>query len=96
MDTLTPGHFDVVVIGAGPAGIAAAVTAADSGASVALIDDNPSAGGQIWRGETGKNLQPAAASWFERLSKSGVKVILARVFSTSRARRRRRKPARAF
>jgi NADPH-dependent 2,4-dienoyl-CoA reductase/sulfur reductase-like enzyme len=81
MDTLTPGHFDVVVIGAGPAGMAAAVAASDSGASVALIDDNPSAGGQIWRGEAGKTHDSAAATWFERLSKSAVKVIRgARVF----------------
>lgn len=81
MDNLTPGHFDVVVIGAGPAGMAAAVAASHSGASVALIDDNPSAGGQIWRGETGKNRHSAAATWFERLSKSAVKVIRgARVF----------------
>jgi D-hydroxyproline dehydrogenase subunit alpha len=80
MDTLTPGHFDVVVIGAGPAGMAAAVAASDSGASVALIDDNPSAGGQIWRGETGNHDSPAA-TWFERLSKSAVKIIRgARVF----------------
>lgn len=81
MDTSTPGHFDVVVIGAGPAGIAAAVTAADRGASVALIDDNPSAGGQVWRGESGKTCKPAAAGWFNRLSKSAVRVISgARVF----------------
>ncbi len=41
--------FDVVVVGAGPGGIAAAVTAAEAGQSVCLIDDNPGAGGQIWR-----------------------------------------------
>lgn len=81
MDTLTPGHFDVVVIGAGPAGIAAAVAASHSGASVALIDDNPSAGGQIWRGETGKNHRSPAATWFDRLSESAVEVFRgARVF----------------
>lgn len=81
LDNLTPGHFDVVVIGAGPSGMAAAVAASDSGASIALIDDNPSAGGQIWRGETGKNHGSAAATWFGRLSKSDVKVIRgARVF----------------
>jgi NADPH-dependent 2,4-dienoyl-CoA reductase/sulfur reductase-like enzyme len=75
MDTLTPSHFDVVVIGAGPAGMAAAVAASHSGASVALIDDNPSAGGQIWRGKTGKNHRLAAGTWFERLNNSVVKVI---------------------
>jgi NADPH-dependent 2,4-dienoyl-CoA reductase/sulfur reductase-like enzyme len=46
-------HFmkkvDVLVIGAGPAGMAA-TRAHQSGARVAMIDDNGSAGGQIWRG----------------------------------------------
>ena len=42
--------FDVVVVGAGPAGIAAACAAAKSDAAVALVDENPSPGGQIWRG----------------------------------------------
>lgn len=41
---------DVLVIGAGPAGMAAARRASDSGARVVLVDDNASAGGQIWRG----------------------------------------------
>jgi D-hydroxyproline dehydrogenase subunit alpha len=40
---------DVVVIGAGPAGLAAAARAIESGASVAMVDDNPRPGGQIWR-----------------------------------------------
>ncbi|RKF46850.1 FAD-dependent oxidoreductase [Paraburkholderia fungorum] len=42
-------HFDVVVVGAGPAGLNAAQAAARAGATVALLDDNPRAGGQIWR-----------------------------------------------
>jgi NADPH-dependent 2,4-dienoyl-CoA reductase/sulfur reductase-like enzyme len=42
--------FDVLVIGAGPAGLAAAHAAASHGATVAIIDDNAQAGGQIWRG----------------------------------------------
>jgi NADPH-dependent 2,4-dienoyl-CoA reductase/sulfur reductase-like enzyme len=41
---------DVLVIGAGPAGMAAAARAHESGACVAMVDDNWSAGGQIWRG----------------------------------------------
>jgi D-hydroxyproline dehydrogenase subunit alpha len=40
---------DVVVIGAGPAGLAAARTAAGAGRTVVVVDDNPAAGGQIWR-----------------------------------------------
>jgi D-hydroxyproline dehydrogenase subunit alpha len=43
-------HADVIVVGAGPAGIAAATAAARHGRSVLLLDDNPAVGGQIWRG----------------------------------------------
>ena len=43
-------HADVIVVGAGPAGITAATAAARHGRSVFLLDDNPAAGGQIWRG----------------------------------------------
>ncbi|MBG7621717.1 FAD-dependent oxidoreductase [Herbaspirillum sp. AP02] len=41
---------DVVVIGAGPAGMAAAVAARRHGASVVLLDEQAAAGGQIYRG----------------------------------------------
>ncbi|KFG99122.1 pyridine nucleotide-disulfide oxidoreductase [Burkholderia paludis] len=40
---------DVAIVGAGPAGLSAARAAAQGGATVAVIDDNPRAGGQIWR-----------------------------------------------
>src|SRR3546814_15760354 len=42
-------HFDILVIGAGPAGLSAAHVAAKSGVSVGIVDDNPLPGGQIWR-----------------------------------------------
>ena len=51
---------DVLIIGAGPAGIAAALAAAPSGAAVVVVDDNPAPGGQIWRGGPSVN-QPARA-----------------------------------
>ncbi len=41
---------DLAVVGAGPAGLSAAVTAAELGASVALFDEQPAPGGQVWRG----------------------------------------------
>jgi hypothetical protein len=41
---------DVVVVGSGPAGIAAACAAADNGATVALIDANPFPGGELVSG----------------------------------------------
>ena len=41
--------IDVVVLGAGPAGVAAATIASEQGADVVIIDENSSAGGQIYR-----------------------------------------------
>jgi len=59
---------DVAVVGAGPAGIAAASAAAEAGASVVLLDDNPAPGGQIWRGGVGMGDHPEATRWLERLN----------------------------
>ncbi len=42
-------HYDIVVVGAGPAGMAAATVAAEHGAGVLLLDEQPVAGGQIYR-----------------------------------------------
>ncbi|MET3233551.1 UNVERIFIED_ORG: NADPH-dependent 2,4-dienoyl-CoA reductase/sulfur reductase-like enzyme [Burkholderia sp. 1263] len=50
-------HFDIVVVGAGPAGLNAAHAAAREGVTVALLDDNPRAGGQIWRQGPGQSPQ---------------------------------------
>jgi NADPH-dependent 2,4-dienoyl-CoA reductase/sulfur reductase-like enzyme len=41
---------DVLVVGAGPAGMRAAVEAAAGGAQVLVLDENAAPGGQIWRG----------------------------------------------
>lgn len=41
--------FDVAVVGAGPAGLAAAVTASEAGLRVVLIDAGIQPGGQYWR-----------------------------------------------
>ena len=43
-------HTDVLVIGAGPAGLAAAREAARTGARTMLLDDQPSAGGSLLSG----------------------------------------------
>ncbi|HDR9507968.1 FAD/NAD(P)-binding oxidoreductase [Burkholderia cepacia] len=52
---------DVAIVGAGPAGLSAAQAAAQSGATVAIVDDNPRAGGQIWRqGAAATPVQAAA------------------------------------
>jgi NADPH-dependent 2,4-dienoyl-CoA reductase/sulfur reductase-like enzyme len=43
-------HTDLLIVGAGPAGMEAAVTARRHGLSVRVVDDQPTPGGQIWRG----------------------------------------------
>jgi thioredoxin reductase len=40
---------DILIIGAGPAGMRAAITASEQGANVIVINDKPNAGGQIYR-----------------------------------------------
>jgi NADPH-dependent 2,4-dienoyl-CoA reductase/sulfur reductase-like enzyme len=42
-------HVDLLIIGAGPAGMAAALAAANADVKIAILDDNPLPGGQIWR-----------------------------------------------
>jgi NADPH-dependent 2,4-dienoyl-CoA reductase/sulfur reductase-like enzyme len=65
---------DIVVVGAGPAGIAAACEAAEAGRAVMVLDDNPESGGQIWRGGP-RQAEGAAAAWFARLAASGVRLL---------------------
>jgi NADPH-dependent 2,4-dienoyl-CoA reductase/sulfur reductase-like enzyme len=67
-------HFDVLVIGGGPAGIAAAARAAESGARVGIVDDNPRLGGQIWRGGS-EDKTSEASRWIERLHASGASIL---------------------
>lgn len=65
--------FDLVVVGAGPGGLAAAATAAEAGMHVCLVDDNPAAGGQIWRSRLAQQApDTGAAEWLRRLNKADV------------------------
>jgi NADPH-dependent 2,4-dienoyl-CoA reductase/sulfur reductase-like enzyme len=70
---MTPSKIDIVVVGAGPAGIAAACSAAGTGSSVVVFDDNPSAGGQIWRGmdASSPGSTDSARTWLRRFQRSG-------------------------
>src|SRR4051812_17055467 len=63
---------DVLVVGAGPAGIAAAVRAQESGARVTVIDDNPTAGGQIWRGGEQSRPNTQARHWLSALRRAAI------------------------
>jgi D-hydroxyproline dehydrogenase subunit alpha len=69
--------FQALVVGSGPAGIAAAVCAAEHGIRVGLIDDNPSPGGQIWRthhGHAGPDAMhdKEASKWSSRLHAASI------------------------
>jgi NADPH-dependent 2,4-dienoyl-CoA reductase/sulfur reductase-like enzyme len=70
-ETLT---FDIAIVGAGPAGLAAANAAAEGGASVVVIDENPVPGGQIWRGK-GAKLHPEAHAWMEKPALAKVRFL---------------------
>jgi len=65
---------DVAVVGAGPAGIAAACRAAEAGARVLVLDESPGAGGQIWRGPAAA-APPAARAWLERFAGCGAELL---------------------
>jgi len=64
---------DVLVIGGGPAGIAAASRAAELGARTLLVDEGLALGGQIWRA-SGARRVGAAGRWVDRLSRSGAAI----------------------
>ncbi len=77
---------DVLVIGGGPAGIAAACCAAESAQRAILLDDNPALGGQIWRGKANSQ----ATRWIDRARQAGVQIVGgAQVFAVSAREDRR-------
>ncbi|MEE9195397.1 MAG: FAD-dependent oxidoreductase, partial [Alphaproteobacteria bacterium] len=53
-------HYEIAVIGAGPAGLAAALEVAEAGVDVVLFDEQPGPGGQIYRAI--ENPAPAQAA----------------------------------
>lgn len=67
-------RVDVAVIGGGPAGIAAAARAAESGRMVAVFDESARPGGNIWRHRERASLPADARSWLQRLERSGADV----------------------
>ena len=75
--TPTPqARCDLLIIGAGPAGMAAALAAAPSGMRIVVVDDNPAPGGQIWRDGPGVQLPTLARQYREGLARhSNIEVL---------------------
>ncbi|MGB8418876.1 FAD-dependent oxidoreductase, partial [Paraburkholderia sp.] len=68
--------FDVLVIGAGPAGLSAAQSASTYGATVGIVDDNALPGGQIWRqGPRHPSAGPARALLDELAARQNVALL---------------------
>ena len=59
-------HCDVLVVGAGPAGIAAALTAADGGARVMLCDEQAEFGGSLLGDVAARIAGDSGIAWVER------------------------------
>jgi D-hydroxyproline dehydrogenase subunit alpha len=87
MNNCSRERFDVLVVGGGPAGIAAAVCAAETGARAGIVDENAALGGQIWRGEfAGDEYSAEASKWNLRLKTAGVTTLCGnRVFHQPQA-----------
>jgi len=69
-------EVDVVVIGAGPAGMAAAASAAGAGASVVVLDEQSEPGGQAYRSiESVERHRPADLSFLGIAYACGSKVV---------------------
>ena len=64
----------LVVVGAGPAGLAAALAASGAGVDVVLLDAAPAAGGQVWRARQGVAADPVARA-LAGLARAGVRVL---------------------
>lgn len=72
---ITKHSADVLIVGGGPAGMAAAYAASQSGAGVLVVDDNPNLGGQIWRNENSKPSTKEASEWFEKIRKAKLELL---------------------
>jgi sarcosine oxidase subunit alpha len=58
-------HCDVMIVGAGPAGLAAALAASTSGARVVICDENPALGGSLLAESEAEIEGKSARKWLE-------------------------------
>ncbi len=67
-------RFDVLVVGAGPAGLAASLAATERGLRVGLIDLQPRPGGQVWRHDVGHAAPAFAQRHVAAVQKPGTRL----------------------
>lgn len=72
---MTDRAYDVIVVGAGPGGLAAAWEAASQGAQVALLESSPWLGGQIWKDSPEHPVTGQGRRWIERVQSAGIEVF---------------------
>lgn len=68
-------HYDLVIIGAGPAGLAAAIEASRHDLSTLVLDDQPAPGGQVYRNIMRNRGQRHASAFLGNDYWSGTKLI---------------------
>lgn len=69
-------EFDIAIVGAGPASIAAACAASENGKTVVMLETSPWFGGQLWRSEFPRAKTRQAIKWFTHLSETSAKAFL--------------------
>lgn len=67
--------FDVIVVGAGPAGIVAASLLAEQGKYVAVVEQMSVAGGQIWRNAAQRQAPKIALRWLKRFQHPRIRFL---------------------
>ena len=74
------GHCDVLVIGAGPAGLSAARALAEAGKKVIIADENPTLGGQcLWNGDQVDDR--SAALWADQVTQDLINMDNVRILN---------------
>ena len=66
---------EIVIVGAGPAGLAAACCLGEGGRDVLVVDASARPGGQIWRRRDRADLPAAARPWLDRLAALPIRVL---------------------
>lgn len=67
---------DVLIVGAGPAGLSLAIGLANSGASVEVIDEQPAPGGQIYRASERNASISQHRDWFGTDYAKGIELVV--------------------